>query len=65
MLIDLLEARSLLPQLIERALAGEEVVILRAGRPVVRLVPFDGAAPSESEDEQSEIAEFFADALGG
>ena len=33
------EAKSNLSKLIERALQGEEVVIARAGMPVVRLVP--------------------------
>jgi prevent-host-death family protein len=33
------EAKSQLSKLIERALAGEEVIIARAGTPVVRLVP--------------------------
>jgi len=33
------EAKTTLSKLIERALAGEEVVIARAGKPVVRLAP--------------------------
>ena len=33
------EAKTELSRLVERALAGEEVVIARAGVPVVRLVP--------------------------
>jgi prevent-host-death family protein len=33
------EAKSQLSKLIERALEGEEVIIARAGLPVVRLVP--------------------------
>jgi antitoxin (DNA-binding transcriptional repressor) of toxin-antitoxin stability system len=65
MQIDLLEARALLPQLIDRTIAGEEIIILQAGRPVVRMLPAEGVAPSEGEDAESEIAEFFADALGG
>jgi prevent-host-death family protein len=36
---DIREAESHLPQLIERALGGEEVIIAEAGTPVVRLVP--------------------------
>jgi prevent-host-death family protein len=32
-------AKSQLSQLISRALAGEEVIIARAGEPLVRLVP--------------------------
>ena len=33
------EAKNTLPQLIDRALAGEEVVITRRGKPVVELRP--------------------------
>ena len=32
-------AKTHLSRLLERALAGEEVVIMKAGRPLVRLVP--------------------------
>ena len=40
------EAKSQLSKLVERALAGEEVVIAKAGTPVVRLVPVrDSDAP--------------------
>jgi prevent-host-death family protein len=33
------EAKSRLSKLVERAMNGEEVVIAKAGRPMVRLVP--------------------------
>lgn len=33
------DAKTQLSRLIDRALAGEDVVIARSGRPVVRLVP--------------------------
>jgi len=33
------QAKSQLSKLVERALQGEEVVIARAGKPLVRLVP--------------------------
>jgi prevent-host-death family protein len=33
------EAKSQLSKLVERALEGEEIIIARAGKPVVRLVP--------------------------
>lgn len=36
------EAKTTLSKLIEEAEAGEEVVIARAGTPVVRLVPVQG-----------------------
>lgn len=39
------EAKTTLSKLIERALAGEEVVIARGDTPVVRLQPLDSAPP--------------------
>lgn len=37
--VNMHEAKTELSRLVERALAGEEVIIARAGVPVVRLVP--------------------------
>jgi prevent-host-death family protein len=37
--INVYEAKTQLSRLIDRAVAGEDVVIARAGRPMVRLVP--------------------------
>lgn len=42
---NLYEAKTQLSSLVTRALAGEEVVICRAGKPLVRLVPVQEAAP--------------------
>jgi prevent-host-death family protein len=40
------EAKSQLSKLVDRALKGEEVIIARAGKPMVRLVPVrDNDAP--------------------
>ena len=38
-MIDIDEARENLPQLVDRAAAGEEIVITRNGVPLARLVP--------------------------
>jgi prevent-host-death family protein len=38
--INLYEAKSKLSSLVERAAAGEEIIIAKAGRPRARLVPF-------------------------
>ena len=38
--INIGDARNNLSQLVERAAAGEEIVIAKAGRPMARLVPF-------------------------
>lgn len=35
------EAKASLSRLVEKALRGEEVIIGKAGKPVVRLVPYD------------------------
>lgn len=42
------EAKSQLSKLIESALAGEEIVIARSGKPLVRLIPYQ-------EDKQPRI----------
>jgi prevent-host-death family protein len=42
------EAKTHLSRLIERACRGEEVVISRGKRPVVRLVPIDRPAPART-----------------
>ena len=42
---NLYEAKTQLSKLVSRALAGEEVVICRAGKPLVRLVPVEAAKP--------------------
>ncbi|MDZ7704519.1 MAG: hypothetical protein U5L04_08570 [Trueperaceae bacterium] len=40
--INVYDAQTNLTQLIERALAGEDVIVARDGRALVRLVPVDG-----------------------
>lgn len=42
---NLYDAKTRLSQLVDRALAGEEVVICRAGKRLVRLVPVEPAPP--------------------
>jgi prevent-host-death family protein len=37
--VNVYEAKTHLSQLLDRAAAGEEIVIARAGRPIARLVP--------------------------
>lgn len=44
--VNVLEARTQLSRLLDRAEAGEEVIIARAGKPVVRLVPVTKDATS-------------------
>ena len=40
-MVDVDESTTILSELLERAEAGEDVVITRAGKPVVRLVPVE------------------------
>jgi len=42
--VNMHEAKSSLSRLVEEAEAGEEIVLARAGKPVVRLVPVRPAA---------------------
>ncbi len=37
--VNLYQAKTHLSQLVERAAAGEEIIIAKAGRPVARLMP--------------------------
>jgi prevent-host-death family protein len=39
--VNLYEAKTHLSRLVERAAAGEEIVIAKSGKPVAKLVPFD------------------------
>ncbi len=45
MLVNVHEAKTHLSRLLDRAAAGEEIVIGRAGKPVARLVPLDVRPP--------------------
>lgn len=42
--VNLYEAKTQLSRLVERAAAGEEVVIAKAGKPMARLVPLERSA---------------------
>lgn len=42
-IVNMHEAKTELSRLVEAALAGEEVIIARAGTPVARLVPMPGS----------------------
>jgi prevent-host-death family protein len=43
MIVNLYEAKSRLSALVERAAAGEEIIIAKAGHPKARLVPLEPA----------------------
>jgi prevent-host-death family protein len=46
--INVAEAKAKLSSLLDRALAGEEIVIARAGKPLARLVPVETRARRKS-----------------
>ncbi len=46
-LVNLYDAKTQLSRLIDRATSGEEILIGRAGKPLVRLVPVEDALPRE------------------
>ncbi len=46
--VNMHEAKSQLSKLIELALSGQEVVIAKAGKPKVRLVPVDDESKNDS-----------------
>jgi prevent-host-death family protein len=69
------EAKTTLSQLVERAAAGEDIVIARNGTPVVRLVPVAGTSSLASVrgvwrdqvelgEDFDELPEDIADAFG-
>lgn len=48
MAVSLREAKRHLSRLVDRAAAGEEIVIARSGKPVARLVPLAPAIPDRT-----------------
>lgn len=48
MLVNIYEAKARLSALLEKALAGEDVVIARAGKPIARLTPISSVAGTRS-----------------
>lgn len=48
MLVNIYEAKARLSALLDKAQAGEEVVIARAGKPIARLMPISTARTTRS-----------------
>ena len=46
--VNIYDAKTQLSRLVDRAVAGEDVVIARAGKPMVRLVPVEKREPRKS-----------------
>ena len=73
--VNVYQAKTQLSKLIDRALAGEDVVIARAGKPMVRLVPVESesvrrvpggwAGKVEMSDDFDDLPAALAAALRG
>jgi len=61
--INIHQAKTQLSRLIEQAVAGEEVVIAKAGRPVVRLVPVAEATPRQPGIAKGRLTDAVIDPL--
>ena len=61
--VDLQEAKTRLSQILAEAERGEEVVIARDGKPVVRLVPITEPAPREVGFVSGSVPESFGEPL--
>lgn len=46
-IFNIYDAKAKLSRLIDRATAGEDILIARAGKPLIRLVPVEDARPRE------------------
>lgn len=45
--VNIAQAKATLSALVDRAAAGEEIILARSGKPVARLVPLAGEAPRQ------------------
>jgi prevent-host-death family protein len=61
--INLNEAKANLSKLVDAALAGEDIVIAKAGQPVVWLTPVEGRAPRRPGLAKGRITEAFFEPL--
>ena len=56
--IGLFEAKNRLSELVERASGGEEIVVLKHGKPKARIVPIDDTRESLASTALDEIERF-------
>ena len=61
--VNIHEAKTQLSQLLDRALAGEEIVIARAGKPLVRLMPVDTRTPRKPGLAEGRVTDAFFEPL--
>ena len=56
--VNLHAAKAHLSRLVERAAAGEEIIIARAGKPVAKLVPLERSSPARPGSLRGSVARF-------
>jgi len=62
-IVNVHEAKTHFSKLLERAHAGEEIVLAKAGKPYARLVPLENAQPRVSGIAEGRLDETFFDPL--
>jgi prevent-host-death family protein len=61
--INLNEAKANLSRLVDAAVAGEEIIIAKAGKPVVRLAPVEAQTPRQPGIARGRLTEAFFEPL--
>ena len=61
--INLNEAKANLSRLVDAAAAGEDIIIAKAGKPVVRLTPVESLAPRQPGIAKGRISNAFFEPL--
>ncbi|WP_396270558.1 type II toxin-antitoxin system Phd/YefM family antitoxin [Ideonella sp.] len=59
--VNIAQAKAQLSELVQRALAGEEVIIARGNKPLLRLIPLDQAGPARQPGTAKGLAWYMAD----
>ena len=62
-IVNIQEAKAQLSQLLDRVLSGEEILIAKAGKPVVRLLPVKERVPRVPGLAQGKVTEAFFEPL--
>ena len=62
-IVNVHEAKTHFSKLLERAHAGEEIVLAKAGKPYARLVPLEGAQPRVLGIAEGRVDETFFEPL--
>jgi len=62
-IVNVHEAKTHFSRLLERAHAGEEIVLAKAGKPYARLVPLESGQPREPGIAEGRLDETFFDPL--